>query len=50
MIIVGYFINVYWWVFHYKPLVVILLVVILLIVINDYCIISYCWIFYVIIS
>jgi hypothetical protein len=28
MVIVGYFINGYWWLFHSKPLVVILLVVI----------------------
>jgi hypothetical protein len=76
MAIGGYFINGYWWLFHCKPLVVILLVVIdgyfingyfingcywllyyklpLVIIcyittIGDFCIINYCWIFYVII-
>jgi hypothetical protein len=28
MAIDGYFINGYWWLFHYKPLMVVLLVVI----------------------
>jgi hypothetical protein len=28
MIIVGYFINAYWWLFHCNPLVFILLVII----------------------
>jgi hypothetical protein len=36
------FINGYWWLFRYKPLVVILLVVI-----DGYFINGYCWLLYV---
>jgi len=48
MAISGYFINGYLWLFHYKPLVAIDGYSIG--VINDYFIINYCLIFYVIIS
>jgi hypothetical protein len=41
MAIGEYFIGGYWWLFHYKPLRIILLLAILLMVINGYCIISY---------
>jgi hypothetical protein len=40
MVIGGYFINGYWWLFHCKPLVVI----------DGYCIISYCWLLYIILQ
>jgi hypothetical protein len=46
----GYFINGYWWLFRYKPLVIILLVVIDGYFINGYCIISYYWLLYVILQ
>jgi hypothetical protein len=46
----GYFINGYWWLFRYKPLVVILLVVIDGYFINGYCIINYYWLLYVILQ
>ncbi len=42
------FINGYWWLFRCKPLVVILLVIIDGYFTNGYCIISYCWLLYVI--
>jgi len=45
-----YYINDYCWLFHNKPLVVILLMVILLMVINGYYIINYCWLLYVILQ
>jgi hypothetical protein len=48
MAIGGYFINGYWGLFRYKPLVVILLVVIDGCFINDYYIISYFLLLYVI--
>jgi hypothetical protein len=50
MAIDGYFINGYWWLFRYKPVVVILLVVIDGYFINGYCIISYYWLLYVILQ
>ncbi len=42
MAIGGYSINDFWWLFRCKPLVVIDGYVI-----NDYCIISFCWVLYV---
>jgi hypothetical protein len=47
MIIGGYYINDYWWLFHYKPLVLILLTIIDGYFINGYYIRSYCWLLYV---
>jgi hypothetical protein len=41
MAIGGYFINGYWWLFHYKPSMVILLVLI-----DGYFINGYWWLFY----
>jgi hypothetical protein len=41
----GYFINVYWWLFCYRPLEVIDGYFI-----NGYCIISCCWLLYVILQ
>jgi hypothetical protein len=39
MVISGYFINGYWWLFHCKSLVVIICNIV---TISDYCIINYC--------
>jgi hypothetical protein len=45
MVIGGHFIDSYWWLFCYKPLVVID-GYILLKVINGYCVINYFWLLY----
>ncbi len=47
MAISAYFINGYQWLFYYKLLFV---TICYIMTIGDYCIINYCWIFYVIIS
>jgi hypothetical protein len=47
MAISSYFINGYQWLLYYKLLLVIICYIT---TIDDYCIINYCWILYVIIS
>ncbi len=47
MVIDDYFINGYQWLLHYKLL---LIIICYITTINDYCVINYFWIFYVIIS
>jgi hypothetical protein len=47
MVIGGYFINGYWWLFRCKHW---WLLMAILMVINGYCIISYCWLLYVILQ
>jgi hypothetical protein len=47
VVISVYLINGYWWLLCYKLLLVIMCYIM---TIGDYCIINYCWKFYVIIS
>ncbi len=50
VVIGGYYINGYCWLFYCKALVVILLVVIDGYFINGYCIVRYCWLLYVLLQ